>query len=495
MQNRTNLGMSIGQMLSSANGGNNSFMQGQQAGADIAYRKAAADKMNAEAESERAAQLARSDDGLAKTLLAGIGADSEDGRRDFNASLSGTYQPPTQPLAFIDGGKELPAPEYVAKFPELQNRYSTLKQMLALGDKDITHLPKTIQGDQRNAITANLGNATPQEAAKIGLRASALEGNVNPLEMQKAAILYGLTNGENSVDAQNALLLSQGKTRFDNTGDVGVIDLLTGNQDLNVIGTTRADENTGKANQANTAADLNTAKVDQTVASTNLNNANTGLVQAKTANEKLKPTTSKGSKGNATLPTPALKMQQEELEAIGTVAGTNSDLSAIKAQIENGTLKLGTFTNFLSGAKNYLGQSDESSQAYSTLQAMLEKARNASLQLNKGVQTDGDAQRAWNELITNLNDPEVVKKRLGEIVGYNERAVKLRKAKVNNLRSNYGAGPMDFSEFDSPNTSVKSKTPANTNPASSGQDQAAISWAKSNPNDPRAKQILQLNGQ
>lgn len=495
MQNRTNLGMSIGQMLSSASGGGNSYLQGQQAGADMAYRKAATDKMLAEADAERAGIAARSDDTLKKTLLAGIGADSEDGLRDLDASLSGNYKPPTQPLAFIDGGKELPAPEYVSKFPELQNRYSTLKQMLALGDKDITHLPKTIQGDQRNRVTAGLETATPQEAAAIGMRASALEGNVNPLEMQKAAILYGLVNGNNGLDNQNALLLSQGKTRYDNMGDVGAIDLLTGNQDLNLIGTTRADENSGKANQANTAADLNTAKIDQTVAATNLNNANTGLIEAKTANEKLKPTpNSKNSKGNAALPTPALKMQQEELEAIGTVSGTNADLNAIKSQIENGTLKLGTFTNFLSGAKNYLAQSDETSQAFATLRATLEKARNASLILNKGVQTDGDAQRAWNELITNLNDPDVVKKRLGEIVGYNERAVKLRKAKVNNLRSNYGAGPMDFSEFDGLNSAIKSKSPAKPSPPS-GQDQAAINWARSNPNDPRAKQILQLNGQ
>lgn len=293
MQNRTNLGMSIGQMLSSASGGGNSYLQGQQAGADMAYRKAATDKMLAEADAERAGIAARSDDTLKKTLLAGIGADSEDGLRDLDASLSGNYKPPTQPLAFIDGGKELPAPEYVSKFPELQNRYSTLKQMLALGDKDITHLPKSIQGDQRNRVTAGLENATPQQAAEIGMRASALEGNVNPLEMQKAAILYGLVNGNNGLDNQNALLLSQGKTRYDNTGDVGVMDVLTGNQNLNVIGTTKADENVAKAGQANSAAGLNNAKVGQTISATNLNNANVGLVNAKTQNETTKLTSPK----------------------------------------------------------------------------------------------------------------------------------------------------------------------------------------------------------
>lgn len=472
MQYSTNLGMSLGQLLAQSAGGGGAFDRGQQVGADIAYKRAATDKLRTDIASNEAELNARSDDSILQSLLSGIGANSEDGQRDLKASIAGTYQPPVKPLAFTDGGTQLPAPEYVSKFPELQQRYAGLKQMLVLGDKNISNLPKFIQGNQRNAITADLGGATPQEAAVIGQRTAALEGNVNPLEMQKAAVLYGLTNGSNSLDAQNALLLSQGKTRYDNMGDSGSIDQLTGLQNLNLIGQTKADENTAKAGQALTAAELNTAKVGQTHSATrlndanvvlanakvgqtdsatNLNNANAGLVNAKTVTETNKSKTV----NNKPLPTPALKMQQDELESIGTVAGTNADLNTIKSQIEKGTLQLGPFRNFLSGARNTLKMSDEASREYETLKATLERARNASLQLNKGVQTDGDAQRAWNELITNLNDPDVVKKRLTEIVGFNDRAVKLRKAKVNNLRRNYGAEPMDFSEFDSPKTSVQ----------------------------------------
>lgn len=282
MQLRTNLGMSIGQMLASGVGGNDAFRQGQRDGYENQYRQAATKKLLADAADQESQNNARSDDGIARTLLAGIGADSEDGLRDFKATLAGNYQPPTRPLAFTDGGTQMPAPDYVSRFPEAQQKYSTLKQMIALGDKNISNLPKSIQGDQRNAITANLGTATPQEAAVIGQRTAALEGNVNPLEMQKAALTYGLTHGDNSLEAQNALLLSQGKTRYDNTGDVGTMDLLTGNQNLNFIGTTKADENTAKAGQASSAARLNNAKVGQTISATNLNNANIGLLNAKT---------------------------------------------------------------------------------------------------------------------------------------------------------------------------------------------------------------------
>lgn len=260
MQFRTNLGMSLGQMLASGVGGNDAFRQGQRDGYENQYRQAATKKLLADAADQEFQNNARSDDSIARSLLAGIGADSEDGLRDFKATTAGTYQPPVQPLAFEDGGRELPAPDYVSKFPEVQQKYSTLKQMLALGDKNISNLPKAIQGDQRNAITANLGTATPQEAAVIGQRTAALEGNVNPLEMQKAAILYGLVNGQNSLDNQNALLLSQGKTRYDNTGDVGTMDLLTGLQKLNIIGTTAAAENKAQAAQASAGARENDAQ-------------------------------------------------------------------------------------------------------------------------------------------------------------------------------------------------------------------------------------------
>ncbi len=274
MQYSTNLGMSLGQLLAQSAGGGVAFDRGQQVGADIAYKRAATDKLRGDIAANEAELNSRSDESLSKALLAGIGANSEDGLRDFNATMAGTYQPPTKPLAFTDGGTQLPAPEYVSKFPDLQQKFAGLKQMLALGDKNITNLPKIIQGDQRNAITASLGTATPQEAAVIAQRVAPFESNVNPYEAEKAAILYGLVNGKNGLDNQNALLLSQGKTRFDNTGDVGTMDLLTGLQQLNLIGKTAADENKGQAAQAYAGAKENNAQA--VLATTRADNVKAG---------------------------------------------------------------------------------------------------------------------------------------------------------------------------------------------------------------------------
>lgn len=147
------------------------------------------------------------------------------------------------------------------------------------------------------------------------------------------------------------------------------------------------------------------------------------------------------------LPTSALKMQQEDLEAIGTSSAINSDLKALSDQIDTGKLNLGPVNNVLAKAKNMAGLSDEQSRNYASFNSTLEKLRNDSLRLNKGVQTEGDAQRAWNELIANANDPKVVKQRLGEIQKINERAVNLRKMNVDAIRTNFGVEPMDTTGY------------------------------------------------
>jgi len=162
------------------------------------------------------------------------------------------------------------------------------------------------------------------------------------------------------------------------------------------------------------------------------------------------------------LPTSALKMQQEELDAVGTASAINADLNALGQQLESGKLQLGPVNNLMASAKNMVGESDESSRNLATFKATLEKLRNDSLRLNKGVQTEGDAQRAWNEMIANINDPNLVKQRLGEIQKINERAANLRKMNVDVIRSNFGVDPLD--------TAPRENLPAAVGGGSSGVD-------------------------
>lgn len=148
------------------------------------------------------------------------------------------------------------------------------------------------------------------------------------------------------------------------------------------------------------------------------------------------------------MPSSALKMQQQDLEAIGIAAGTQADLSAIEKQIADGKLNFGPVRNLVNRGLNMAGASTEESRNMASFKSSLEKLRNDSLRLNTGVQTDGDAQRAWNELFENINDVGVVKQRLGEIKRLNERAVKLRKMNIDSVRANYGKDPMDTAGFE-----------------------------------------------
>lgn len=147
------------------------------------------------------------------------------------------------------------------------------------------------------------------------------------------------------------------------------------------------------------------------------------------------------------LPPAALKMQQESLDAIGTASSINADLGGLANQIDSGKLKFGPVSNLANNALNATGMSTEESRNFATFKSTLEKLRNDSLRLNKGVQTEGDAQRAWNELFQNINDTKLVRQRLDEVKALNDRAVQLRKLDVDTIRSNFNQDPMDYSNF------------------------------------------------
>ena len=95
------------------------------------------------------------------------------------------------------------------------------------------------------------------------------------------------------------------------------------------------------------------------------------------------------------------------------------------------------------------GLSSDQSRNLASFEANLERLRNESLRLNKGVQTEGDAQRAWNEMVKNLNDPQVVRKRLREIININRRAIDLRKNELDVVRSNFGRRPLQTGNVES----------------------------------------------
>lgn len=147
------------------------------------------------------------------------------------------------------------------------------------------------------------------------------------------------------------------------------------------------------------------------------------------------------------LPAGLQKLEDEDVQAVGSTKTINSALDRVDSQIADGSLVLGPWANAVSATRNAIGASDESSTNYASLLATLEKLRNDTLRLNKGTQTEGDADRAWNELFTNIKDPKIVQQRIKEIKGYNDSAARLSVAKINNRRRNQGLDDLNVDEL------------------------------------------------
>lgn len=170
------------------------------------------------------------------------------------------------------------------------------------------------------------------------------------------------------------------------------------------------------------------------------------------------------------MPASLIKAQDELISESKTAERVNQMLGKHINALESGQVKLGPVTTPASVVRNALGSSDEQSRGYGSLRSDLEKMRNDSLRLNAGVQTEGDSQRAWNEVTQFwLTDPKLVAQRLREIQGYNQQAIAERKARIAQMREDAGVGQMSSQE-----QVPQQSQPSNANTSLRQQAQNAI---------------------
>lgn len=311
------------------------------------------------------------------------------------------------------------------KFKLEKDRLEASNGMLAslLAKPNVTH--EDVIGGIVNIV--NRGLATPEQGQML---IKALPGR--PEELRP----YLMGKGVEGMDAAKRMeMLTPKFEKMDMGGAVqtGTVNQLTGQFSPNGQAMPKV-----VSPDAVLSANTSTANNRASIAASRANNSDSIAAQDRNATRQMgKP-----------MPATALKMQQENLDAIGIASGTQADLTALEKQIDSGTLKFGLVSNLVSKGKNMAGMSDENSRNFASFKSSLEKMRNDSLRLNTGVQTDGDAQRAWNELFENINDIGVVKQRLGEIKRLNARAVQLRKMNVDNIRANYGKDPTDTDRYE-----------------------------------------------
>lgn len=147
-----------------------------------------------------------------------------------------------------------------------------------------------------------------------------------------------------------------------------------------------------------------------------------------------------GGRGYKPLPATLQKAENEYLGDLQNAGNIAADTQGYLAKIQAGELNPSLISNAYNDAKSWAGVVDENDPAaiaYNDYRAFLEKMRNDSLLLNKGVQTEGDAQRAWQALFRGMNSTAVVKAQLEKIVKINERAARQKAGLVRNQRKNY----------------------------------------------------------
>lgn len=167
--------------------------------------------------------------------------------------------------------------------------------------------------------------------------------------------------------------------------------------------------------------------------------------------------------GDNKLPATIIKTQDDLIDKLTTARATDADLGALQQQIATGKLNFGPVQNLANQARNAAGFSNEQSRNFATFKSSLEKLRNDSLRLNNGVQTEGDAQRAWNELFQSVNDPKLVEQRLVEIRKINQRAAQLQAYKLQVMRDNFDAGSIPELPISPALSGGKSATPSVSN--------------------------------
>jgi hypothetical protein len=143
------------------------------------------------------------------------------------------------------------------------------------------------------------------------------------------------------------------------------------------------------------------------------------------------------------LPVGALKIVDEAKQASAAASDSKTLIDNAIELLERGDVQLGAVRNMESRGRNFAGNSDENSRAYASLRQTLEKLRNNYLLLAKGVQTEGDAARAWNSEIGESvqNDNALALQQLQKAQAMIDRALAAQQSRIETVYGNYGGSP------------------------------------------------------
>lgn len=145
----------------------------------------------------------------------------------------------------------------------------------------------------------------------------------------------------------------------------------------------------------------------------------------------------KNAGGTSPLPVGALKELLGVEEALGATQILGDIIGKNRNRLTNGTLDVGPGARIAGRIRTGLNMSNANDVNITELNADKTKIVNESLRLNKGVQTEGDAIRAGEELMA-ANDAQTLKRAFDRLEEINQRAIQLQQRKAALINGNYG---------------------------------------------------------
>lgn len=151
-------------------------------------------------------------------------------------------------------------------------------------------------------------------------------------------------------------------------------------------------------------------------------------------------------------------------EQVDVFSNNISDVSNIVKLLDENKVKFSPGDNLESFLRTVFNNSDEASRVKSDLRSSVEGMRNAILQGNKGTQTEGDAQRAADEILSAIdkNDTATVYRRLQVLQTKFDRAMQQRKKRLDNYYSAYGEKTPGGADIAPEAAPMQATTPAAT---------------------------------
>lgn len=131
-----------------------------------------------------------------------------------------------------------------------------------------------------------------------------------------------------------------------------------------------------------------------------------------------------------------------EQEVVNIRHSANSINKALN-DLQSGKLKLGLMNNAINAGKNAVGSSNQESLAYEHLQTTVKDAVNQILQMAKGTQTEGDAQRAAAVILSKwgTNDTKTVIQALQKLQRISQQTIQLKQRQVQHYYRNSSVQP------------------------------------------------------